>query len=144
MSHDRRSLCKHGNLLCEKCNQPSDAAKRFAAGINGLLAFNKPWEIQAKWVAVTLQDGSVDSSLYDTRTEAISHQSDSALCFYFPIGNFASGMSPIMGELMLMAQRDAYDSGLRITDERQPDMFMGIERSDAYQSLLRAGLRLPG
>jgi hypothetical protein len=133
--------CVHGNVICDLCVVPSDAAKRFADGINALLTFNKPWEIVSKWVAVRLQDGSVDSSLYDTRAEAISHQSESAHHFYIPVANFASGISAKMAELMLLAQRHAYDAGIRITDDRQPDMFMGTERQDAYQDLLKSALQ---
>jgi hypothetical protein len=94
----------------------------------------------SKWVAVKLQDGSVDSSLYDTRADAIRHQSESALHFYLPIANFASGITPKMAEIMLLAQRHAYENGLRITDERTPDMFMDTERQDAYQAILSSAL----
>lgn len=144
MPERNRTRCEHGSVLCEKCVKPSDAAKRFADGINGLLAFNKPDEIARQWVAVTLADGAVDSSLYDTRQQCIDHQEIPSLHFYFPIGNFAAGVSATNAEIMLMAQRDAHDAGIRITDGSEPDQIISVERGDHYANLLRRGLRIPG
>lgn len=136
-----RVKCVHGNILCEKCVTPSDAAKRFADGINALLSFNKPWEIARQWVAVNLQDGSVDSSLYDSRADAVRLTEHPDTCFYFPIGNFGGGVSVMSAEIMLLAQRDAYDAGLRITDGHDHDLLVSTETGDKYAELLMKGLR---
>jgi hypothetical protein len=128
--------CKHGNIICEQCVKVSDAAKRFSDGVNAMITFHKPWEIRYHWIAVKLEDGSVDSTVYDTRSDAISHQSDERLYCYFPIGNFLNGLKAADAELVLAIQRHAYDAGFRITDEQVPDIIPSIPEIDllrAYQ-----------
>lgn len=126
--------CKHGNHICEQCVKVSDAAKRFSDGINAMITFNKAWELRYSWVAVKLQDGSVDSTIYDTRADAITHQSDERLYCYFPIGNFLNGLKSADAQLILDLQRHAYDQGFRITDEKTPDLIPTVPQVD----LLRA------
>jgi hypothetical protein len=115
----------------------SDEAKRFSDIVNGLLTFSEPWEIKNSWMAIRLQDGGYDGTLYDTRTEAIRHQSDEKLCCYFPIGNFIHGLTPEDAQLILDVQRHAYDSGLRVTDEQVPDVITSIEQGDILRAFQR-------
>jgi hypothetical protein len=129
--------CKHNNVICEECVKVSDAAKRFSDGINAMLTFNKPWEIRYSWVAIKLQDGSVDSAIYDTRGEAIKHQSDERLYCYFPIGNFLNGLKAADAQLLLDIQRHAYDQGFRITDEKTPDLITPVEQVDMLKAFQR-------
>jgi hypothetical protein len=130
--------CDHGNVLCEKCVTVSDAAKRFSGNINGLITFSDPWEIRKSWIAVKLADGSYDGTIYDTRADAIRHQSDERLCCYFPIGNFMNGLSPVEAQLVLDIQRHAYDQGFRIQDEKTPDIFPTISDVDILKAWQRA------
>lgn len=122
--------CKHGNKVCDKCVVVSDAAKRFSDGINAMITFHKAWEIRYCYIAVKLEDGSVDSTIYDTRADAIHHQSDERLYCYFPIGNFLSGLTRTDAQLILDIQRHAYDSGIRITDEEVPDIIPTVNMVD--------------
>lgn len=126
--------CKHGNVICEQCIKTSDAAKRFSDGINAMLTFNKAYEIRYHWLAVKLEDGSVDSTIYDTRVDAIKHQSDERLYCYFPIGNFLSGLKPADAQLILDLQRHAYDQGFRITDEQVPDIIPTVPQVDMMRA----------
>lgn len=136
----KRKTCVHGNLVCEKCtDQISDEAKRFADGINGLLAFNQPWEIRNKFVAVRLSDGSVDSALYDTRDDAIRHQSNPDHYFFLPIGNFGGGINKLDAELCLQVQRKAHKAGFRVSDG-PPDQITPFESGDLMLAALRAGM----
>jgi hypothetical protein len=137
----RTKVCEHGNIVCEKCASViSDEAKRLADGINGLLAFNQPWEIKGKWIAITLQDGSVDSALYDTRDDAIRHQSSPQYHFYLPMGNFGGGINHLDAELILQVQRHAYERGFIIVDNSAPQVITPFEQGDAILGRLRAGI----
>lgn len=137
----KREKCPHGNYICEQCVKSSDAAKRFSDGVNGILSFHKIIEISRQWLVIGLQDGSVDSSLFDSREDAIRHQSDESRYFYMPVGNFAQGLSLQDAEIILMFQRDAYDAGLRVTDAQSPDPILPFPAADKYAALLRGGLR---
>ena len=134
-----RIKCKHGNVICHEteCLKVSDAAKRFSDGVNAMLTFNKPWEIRYSWLAVKLEDGSVDSSIYDTRSDAITHQSDERMYCYFPIGNFLNGLKAADAELILLLQRHAYDNGFRITDEKTPDLIPSVGQVDMMRAWQR-------
>lgn len=129
--------CKHGNLICQTCVKVSDAAKRFSDGINAIISFHKAWELRYCWMAVKLEDGSVDSTIYDNRADAIRHQSDERMFCYFPIGNFLNGLKAADAQLILDLQRHAYDQGFRITDEKVPDLIPSIPQVDVLRSWQR-------
>jgi hypothetical protein len=135
--------CRHNNILCRECAVVTDSARRFSDNVNALLTFSDAWEIRHSWIAVKLEDGSYDGTIYDTRADAIRHQSDERLCCYFPIGNFASGLSALDAQLILDLQRHAYDAGMRITDEQTPDVFPSIGQVDVMRAWQRysAGVR---
>jgi hypothetical protein len=135
MSQDTR--CNHGNVICEKCVIVSDAAKRFSDNINGLISFSQPWELRHSWIAVKLEDGSYDGTIYDNRADAIRNQSDERLCCYFPIGNFMNGLTPGDAQILLDVQRRAYDAGFRITDEKTPDVFPSVGQVDMMRAWMR-------
>jgi hypothetical protein len=139
----KRKLCEHNLLICEQCVKASDSAKRFADGVNAMITFHKVWEIKHHWIAINLQDGSVDSTIYETRADAMKHMhGNEARYFYFPIGNFVQGLKLMDAEMILMFQRDAYDSGLRITDTQEgSDPFLPVFAADKYRDLLRNALR---
>lgn len=126
--------CRHGNIICELCLTPSDEAKRFSGIVNALISFSSPFELRRSWLAIRLSDGGYDGTIYDTRADAIRHQSDERLCAYFPIGNFMNGLSPLDAQILLDVQRHAYDQGLRITDEKDPDVFI----NNAFADMMRA------
>lgn len=129
--------CRHNNVICRECASVTDAARRFSDNINALLTFSDPWEIRHAWIAVKLEDGSYDGTIYDNRSDAIKHQSDERLCCYFPIGNFANGLTPLDAQLILDLQRHAYDAGFRITDSQAPDVFPSTSEVDVMRAWQR-------
>lgn len=73
-----------------------------------------------KWVAVRLRDGKSDGVLYDSKREAVRHQSDEKLCAYINVP--PNGMTPCRAESFLATMRRLYDAGWRLTD---PDSTTG-------------------
>lgn len=94
-----------------------EAGKRMADHVNGLLTFHKPWEIRDKWIAVTLENGSCDSTIYDTMRDAKLH-SDPDRCMYFTFKSSLGGIHAREAALVLMFHRSARASGMR---QRDPD-----------------------
>ena len=94
----------------------SDAAKRASDNINAFRTF-VPWdELKHKWMAVRLSDGGYDGTLYDSKVEAVKHQSNEFLCAYVAFKNLVGGATPKDMELFLKFNRDAYDAGFRLPD----------------------------
>lgn len=69
-------------------------------------------DAHGKWVAARLTDGSTDGTLYDTRIDAIQHQTNPEyLCYVFiPPG----GMGVHEAEVFLKFNRALFDAGMRM------------------------------
>jgi hypothetical protein len=118
-------LCKHGLRICEKCIIVTDAARRMSHDINSLMTFNKPWEIRNTWIAVRLEDGGFDNTLYATREEAVRHQIDERFCAYAWMGNFiGSKATPLDCQIFLTYHRQAYDAGMRLHEPEAPQLIL--------------------
>jgi hypothetical protein len=114
----------------------SDAAKRASDIVNSYIAF-VPWEeLRTKVIAIRLSDGGYDGNLYDSKREAVRHQSDEFLCAYVFFRNLMGGASPREMEIFLKWNRDAYDAGFRLPDPMEvnggPDLIMTTGRYDQY------------
>jgi len=105
-----------------------------------MITFHDAYELRYHWLAIKLEDGSVDSTVYGTRAEAIKYQSDERLYCYFPIGNFLSGLSPLDAEILLQVQRYAYDQGFRITDEKTPEIIIPTDFFDKLKAYQKVGV----
>lgn len=90
----------------------SDDAKRAADTVNELLT-HRPGAVQ-RWVAIKLADGSSDGVLYDSKRDAVRHQSDEYHCFYICIP--PTGTSPAQMQVMLDMHRAMYKAGMRMVD----------------------------
>jgi hypothetical protein len=66
------------------------------------------------YVAVRLEDGRSDGTLYDTRADATRHQSDPGTC-YVKVGR--QTMQPKEAWIVLQMNRQAYASGVVFTEE---------------------------
>lgn len=130
-----------GCLLAGSSAGHSTAAKRVSDAVNLHVAALGPWEAKGKWVAVRLANGRSDGTLYDTRRDAVRHQSDERLCAYVCVQ--PSGMSVCDAESFLSFHRKAYGAGFRLTD---PDHQAGgrdvirpvmAEQARAYLASLR-------
>lgn len=120
----------------------SDEAKRAADAINAYVTFMKRDELIRKWIAIRLADGSHDGTLYDSKQDAVKHQSDEYLCAYVSFRNLQQGTTPKEMEIFLRFNRDAYDAGFRLPD---PDDRTGgraalvtTAQMDFYNNALRA------
>jgi hypothetical protein len=80
----------------------TDAAKRLsdAACLHWAAA---EWDSVGKFIAFSLDDGSTDGNLYDTRTNAVTHQANEYNCGYIHL--HPGGMTQCEAEIMLKAAR---------------------------------------
>lgn len=136
----RAPKCRHGQTICPQCIEISDAAKRMADVINGLVTFNQWDALRNSWVAIRLADGDFDGNLYATREEAIKYQADERHCAYAWMGNFLQGAKPLDCAIYLEFHRQAYDAGMRL---HEPDAPQLIVPTMAYDRMTGRGAR-PG
>lgn len=122
-------LCRHGRKVCADCVVVTDAGRRAHDIVNAYVAFT-PWEQRVRsWVALRLADGGSDGTLYESRREAVRHQSDEKLCAYFSYRGAPNGFaSRTDAQLFLDYHRMAYDAGFRLPDpddrDGGPDLIM--------------------
>jgi hypothetical protein len=126
-------LCRHKLAICPECIIVTDAGKRMSDVVNGLLTFNKPWEIRYKWMAFALSDGHSDNVLYDTRQDAIDHQLDERFFAYVCFMSLLGGATPKDCEIYLEVHRQAYDSGMRLHEPDAPQMIMSTKEYDGHR-----------
>jgi hypothetical protein len=69
---------------------------------------------QRGWVAIRMADGSSDGTLYDTKRDAVRHQSYEQECLYVSIP--PGGMSQCSAETLLQLHRKLYRAGMRLAD----------------------------
>ena len=113
-----------------------DAGKRMADSINGLLAFHQPWELRMKWAAVTLEDGSVDSTVYDSIEDARHAKRNSPQQHaYMAFRSFMQGVKPREAEVFIMVWRQA-PANIRQgdPDRGRSDIILPIEATDHISS----------
>lgn len=91
----------------------SDAAKNARDNIN-LHYASVGWDAVGKFVAIALQDGSSDHNLYDTKRDAVRHQSNEFLFMYVKI--VPSQITECEAQILLDFHRKAYENGFRLAD----------------------------
>lgn len=91
----------------------SAAAYRASDAVN-LHLVGAGFDAVRRWVAVRLDDGASDGTLYDTKRDAVRHQLHEQLCAYVQIT--PSAMSPCAAESLLGTHRKLYDAGWRLVD----------------------------
>lgn len=121
----------------------SDAARRAADNVNALLVFWNIDEIRNKFMAVRLSDGGYDGTLYDTKRDAVRHQTNEFQCAYVCFRNLLNGVSYREMEIFLKFNRDAYDKGFRLADPDDAhggrDVLMTTAAHDYYGNLVDEG-----
>ncbi len=122
----------------------TDAAKRVCDSVNlHQLAGDAGWaweNVRGKWMAFKLEDGSSDGTLYDSKQDAIHHQSDEFLCMYLPL--HPGAMNVCEAEIMLKFHRKAYDAGFRLPDPdtvRNRDLMPRIGTQEILTQIRRFG-----
>jgi hypothetical protein len=131
--------CRHGLKICPTCIEVDDAAKRMSGIVNNLVSCNDIWELRHTWIAIRLQTGDWDSTLYGTREEAINHQIDERFCAYAWMGNMLQGAKPLDCAIFLEYHRQAYDAGMRLHEAEAPQLIMPTAGYDRLTGRLRHG-----
>lgn len=112
----------------------SDAARRCADIINQFVSTMSWDEVKHKWVAIRLSDGGFDGTLYDSKRDAVRHQTDEFKCAYIAFRNLPMGATAKEAEIFLDYNRRAYDAGFRLPDPDHvtggPDLFLPTEQYD--------------
>src|ERR1700735_1590513 len=119
MSTDEK--CRHGRYVCYDCGHVGDSAKRAYDIVRGYVAFVDYSERIGKWVALRLEDGGSDGVLYDSKRDAIRHQSHEQMCAYFSYRGAPEGFGNVRDAAAWMAfHRHAYSNGMRLADPDDP------------------------
>jgi hypothetical protein len=118
-----------------------ECGKRASDHINGLIAFMDWDELRRKWIAIKLADGSPDTTLYDSKRDAIRHQKDEYLCLYLLVNGVGpGGTSPRQMGIYIKFNRDLYRRGYRMPD---PDDVTGgptVAMTTAWQDVYKQEL----
>lgn len=118
----------------------SDEAQRLSDNVNGYYSYVKWEELKTKWIAAKLSDGSTDHTLYDSKRDAVRHQSDEFTCAYIALINCPNGISPLEAERFLAFTRGAYDAGMRLPDpdamDGGKDPFMDVAQYDRLRGIV--------
>lgn len=75
--------------------------------------------LAGRWIAFRLADGSYDRTIYDSKREAVRHQSDEFLCGYIKLNLIP--MTHCEAEVVLAMHRKLYDNGFRMPDPDRKD-----------------------
>lgn len=118
----------------------NDAAKRISDAVNAQ-AIAQPFDVLVRsWMAFKLEDGSSDGVLYDSRADAIRHQTDERTCLYLCLREAPGGMLPMAAKALINFHRMAYDAGGRVTHPSDKQLIMPLANEDLmsqYRRLLR-------
>jgi hypothetical protein len=140
----KTKLCKHKLAICHECIYITDAGKRMADIINGLLAFHNAFEIRNKWMAFNLATGESDGTLYDSRLDAITHQLDERFYCYFAFKSCTGGVKALDCQIYLEVQRQAYDSGMRLYEPEAPQLILPTDWYDRKVKNIKGPMRMDG
>jgi hypothetical protein len=133
----KKTRCRHGQTICQTCIEISDAAKRMADIINGLVSFTPVWDLRTKWIAVRLSDGGTDGVLYDSRDDAIRHQIDERFCAYVCMASMVQGAKPLDCAIYLEFHRQAYDANMRLHEPEAPQLILPTSVYDRMTGRVR-------
>ena len=136
----RASACEPG---CPPRNrmpngQHTDAAKRCADGVNLAIAA-KGTEAVGRWLAVKLEDGSVDQTLYDHQSDAVGAMwPNETLWCYLRVPR--QWMTLCEAESYLRLNRMRYDAGMHVMPDPRDVKRPGAVR-DVIEPLTRTAHR---
>lgn len=123
-----------------------DSAQRMADIVNERLTWFPFAVLASKWMAFKLENGDSDKNLYDTRADAVRHQSNENLCCFFSFKNSPGGIEMRDAWLYMQFHRHAYSRGARLSDPGQRDggrdFALPIERSEVVAQMSK--LIVPG
>jgi len=115
------NLCVHGRKVCYDCVFVTDAAKRAYDIVRSYVHFVDYDTRIGSWVALRLEDGGSDGTLYSSKRDAIRHQAREFQCAYFSYRGAPEGFaSQKDAAVWLEYHRQAYDAGIRLPDPDDP------------------------
>lgn len=118
----------------------TDEAKRASDIINAYYSYVPLDRLLRSWVAIRLSDGGSDGVLYDSKRDAVRHQSDEFLCAYISLRNCPNGVSKLEAERFLAYTRATYDAGMRLPDPDDPtggrEPFMPVAQFDGLRRIV--------
>jgi hypothetical protein len=107
----RNAKCKHGLVVCTRCVIVTDAAKRMCDIINAMVTF-KGWdELANGYIAIRLDDGSSNGTLYDSYEDALKF-TDEKQNAYFCFRQAMGGANARDCQIFLEFQRYVVASGI--------------------------------
>jgi hypothetical protein len=112
--------------LLTATDEEMNAAKRLSGIINSLVVIYPIDQLIHSWIAVSLADGSTDGTLYDTRQDAVRHQTHEQQCAYLNLGPVMGGMDINAAYAIIKFHRDAYEAGYTFIDPEHPTGGMDI------------------
>lgn len=125
-------------MSLDKWREFMDAARRGSDIVNEVLATNSFDSIGHKWIAIRLDNGNYDGTLYDTRRDAVRHQKSEFLCMYMTFRNVRNGLTPDMLARVLWYHREAYKAGFRLPDPEDKnggqELAMTTAANDHYRN----------
>lgn len=142
MQREQRRCPLCGNIVCRHM-EIDDAGKRFAEIVSNIRMSNDWDDIKNSWIAVKLEDGSCDGTVYDTRAEAIKFNTNKAnKYFYVALRNAIHGLTAKEATLMLAMVRTQAARG-RYHPEDQPDPIMPLSRETFNDELVSTKQGVP-
>lgn len=116
----------------------ADSGKRMADAINGVLAFNNPFDLKDKWAAFTLENGAWhDKAVYDSLPIAKKHADPWKHCF-FAFRASLSGIRARDCEIFLDVHRQARNNNvLQSNPDPEADLIMPFPAGDKFRKAQR-------
>lgn len=134
---EHEGLCPHGLVVCHRCIIVEDSGRRMSDTVNLIISSN-PWDVIVhSWVAISLETGGYDGTLYDSRGAAIAHQSDARYWFYLCLRNAQGGITPVDAQLLINSQRAIYEAGGRMVEPEAPSLIPTINAYDRFNNKIR-------
>jgi hypothetical protein len=134
---EHEDLCPHGLKVCRKCIIVEDSGKRMSDTVNLIIAGHSWDTIVHSWVAISLETGGYDGTLYDSREAAVAHQSDARYWFYLCLRNTQGGIKPLDAQLLINSQRSIYEAGGRMVEPKAPSLIPTINAYDRFNNRVR-------
>jgi hypothetical protein len=132
--------CQHGRAVCSECCNIPDSARRAYDIVRSYTAFVEYDERIRSWVALRLEDGGSDGTLYDSKVDAIRHQTHEQSCAYFSYRGAPNGFANVRdAAVWLEYHRHIYSRGGRNVDPDDahggPDVIMPTTQEQVMMQL---------
>lgn len=129
------------SLSPDALRQLMDAGKRASDIINNVLVGQGFENIADRYIAIRLDDGGWDGTLYYSKQDAVRHQKNEFLCAYFAFRGMRMGVTPTEMARLIQVHRQAYKNGFRLPDPDNKhggqDLLIDTPTNDLYRAMMR-------